>query len=140
MVVTGGGAASYERGNAVGRILQGWTSPPRVWRMGLGIDRKKHLCSLDSKTHSRPCLYSRTRFDGPIWALVLENKLSRRIETNPRTGLGLMCTTHQAAKGILPDYDNPSVSVSVGTPLSLYGIAYRRAFGVSTGGSFKRPL
>jgi len=38
------------------------------------------------------------------------------------------------------DSDQLSVTLSVGTPIYPYGIAYRRAYGLSTAGLFKKPL
>jgi hypothetical protein len=43
-------------------------------------------------------------------------------------------------RDVLSDSDHLSVTLSVGTPLFPYGIAYRRVYGLSTSGLFKKSL
>jgi hypothetical protein len=43
-------------------------------------------------------------------------------------------------EGIVSDSDHLSGTLSIGTPLNPYGIAYRRVYGLSTSGLFKKSL
>jgi hypothetical protein len=50
---------------------------------------------------------------------------------NPHSGL---------RRNFRPDSDHLSVTLSVGTPLFLNGVSYRRVYGFSTSGLFKKSL